>query len=181
LDRSALEKLVEENGRKLFNTVYYMLGDYQAAEDVVQDVFVRAFTGLHKFRHDASVSTWLYRIAMNAVSDYMKKNSRDYSTGALNDADREILTKAAATAAPEDEAMRRQLNTALRNCLDTLQPEHRAVLILKEINGYSYKEIAGIMNTSIGTVESRLFRAREAMRKNFVTTRLNAGDCYESL
>jgi len=168
LDRNTNEQLLGEHVDKLFNAVYCMLGNHQDAEDVIQDVYLKAHVHLDEFRGEAALSTWLYTIAMNAARAHLRKRSRGLRlvTGLTG----EELDMLARFATESDTLERRfeqkQTGQALQKALLNLPAEFREVFVLHQFEDKSYKEIAGILGISIGTVESRMYRAREKMRKD---------------
>jgi RNA polymerase sigma-70 factor, ECF subfamily len=170
LENIDFPKIVHEQNARIFNTVYSILGDEADAEDVVQEVFLRAYQSLRGFRGNADISTWLYRIAMNAVSDHMRKNGRNARMcGPLNAGEQETLERALRDGDnPENLYCKKELGETVQKALAGLPAKMRMVLVLKEFNGYSYKEISKILGISIGTVESRLYRAREMLRNDIM-------------
>lgn len=175
--------IVREHSNRIYNTVYCILGNESDAEDVTQEVFLRAFRALPGFREKSSVSTWLHRIAINAASDFMKKDIRNTQLDERLDGGRlEMLVQALRNNGnPEVTYLNRELNEAIQRALMELPVKLRTVFILRVIEGYSYKEISDILEISIGTVESRLFRAREALKEILMSCPEKAGDSYEEL
>lgn len=162
------EKLVRENGRKIFNTVYHMLGNMQDAEDASQEIFLEAWSAMPRFRGQAEPSTWLYRIAMNVLSDFIRnKKRRPADDTRLGLEELETMGQIPEShRSAEEDYFHRESGTAVTRALMKLPRNYREVAVLKDIDGYSYKEIAGFLGISIGTVESRLFRAREMLKKH---------------
>lgn len=183
METNEFTRLVHEQGGRIFNTVYSMLGNRADAEDVVQDVFLRAYQSRGGFRGAASATTWLYRIAMNAVSDHMRRNGRAARLcNTLTAADLELLGAAMKTTeTPESIYCRKELGETIRKALGALPPKLRMVFVLKEMDGYTYREIGRMLGISIGTVESRLFRAREMLRRDIITTTGRPGDDDDGL
>jgi RNA polymerase sigma-70 factor, ECF subfamily len=164
-DTAAFGELVRRYQDRLYNTVVRLLGNAEDAQDVVQDAFLSAYQSLHQFQGDARFFTWLYRIAVNAAISLKRKHrvllSADLTTAGQNVA--EPLDDSPASqpgAALERAEDRQQLQAALAR----LTPEHRAVLVLKEIDGQKYETIAEILQVPIGTIRSRLHRARLELR-----------------
>ncbi|MFH1070887.1 MAG: sigma-70 family RNA polymerase sigma factor [Candidatus Glassbacteria bacterium] len=163
-DQTAFRQLYDRYHLKIFRLVGSMVGSPDDAWDIVQEAFVRAFRSLKSFKGQSSFYTWLYRIAVNTTTDFRRKQARrrqNRPTQSLSDleaAGRQI-------AAPEGEApdsalYRKELAELVRRALDTLSEEHRQVMVLREINGLSYGEIAEVTGASPGTVMSRLHYAR---------------------
>jgi RNA polymerase sigma-70 factor, ECF subfamily len=179
-------RLVREQGGRIYNTVYCILGNETDAEDVAQEVFMRAYQHLAGFKGNSDISTWLYRIAMNVVSDQIRKNKRNSN---LREAfSREELEESGhagrGNGNPETTYLEKELSEAVQGALLRLPLKFRTVVVLKEIEGYSYKEIGNILGISIGTVESRLFRARGMLRENLMNTITNSeksGDTNEEV
>ena len=150
--------------------IYNMVKNEADAWDLAQDVFLKAWKALPRFEARAQFATWLYRITHNVVYDWMRRR-RVESAGELDDRlmDRERIA-AGARAAPvraarPDEAMERgELRARLASALDRLSPEHREAILLREVQGLDYKEIAEAMGCSMGTVMSRLYYARKKLQ-----------------
>jgi RNA polymerase sigma-70 factor (ECF subfamily) len=165
-DRAAFEKLVLRHKDKLFNLCYSFLGDYEEANDSSQEAFIKAYQGLKKFRFESSFSTWLYRIAVNTCTNKFKSlaNRQKKMTSSLDnpggiDEKRSLeIRDDAPTPLMELEEKERQ--ALIRRAIDRLPPEHKAVITLRDIEGLSYEEIAEITGSNLGTVKSRLSRAR---------------------
>jgi RNA polymerase sigma-70 factor (ECF subfamily) len=165
-DRAAFDKLVLRHKDKLFNLCYSFLGDYEEANDSSQEAFIKAYQGLKKFRFESSFSTWLYRIAVNTCTNKVKSlaNRQKKMTSSLDnpggmDEKRSLeIRDDAPTPLMELEEKERQ--ALIRRAIDQLPPEHKAVITLRDIEGLSYEEIAEITGSNLGTVKSRLSRAR---------------------
>jgi RNA polymerase sigma-70 factor (ECF subfamily) len=165
-DRAAFDKLVLRHKDKLFNLCYSFLGDYEEANDSSQEAFIKAYQGLKKFRFESSFSTWLYRIAVNTCTNKVKSlaNRQKKMTSSLDnpggmDEKRSLeIRDDAPTPLMELEEKERQ--ALIRRAVDRLPPEHKAVITLRDIEGLSYEEIAEITGSNLGTVKSRLSRAR---------------------
>jgi RNA polymerase sigma-70 factor (ECF subfamily) len=140
------------------------------AWDLAQEVFIKAWQALPRFEAKARFSTWLYRIAHNVVYDFTRKRKIE-SAGELNDEifDRDRIDPAAVTTpgggeAPDDSMAHGELRVKIESALAKLSPEHREAVILKDVQGLSYKEIADAMECTLGTVMSRLFYARQKLQ-----------------
>jgi RNA polymerase sigma-70 factor (ECF subfamily) len=160
---NALVRLYE--GR-VYNLCYRMLGDPDSAADAAQDAFLSAFRNLRSFR-GGSFRSWMLRIATNACYDALRARKRRPSVSLDIDADDEDsapLQIADDAESPTDFALRRELATAIQQGLGELPDEQRVILILSDIEGLAYEEIAQITNTNIGTVKSRLSRGRARLR-----------------
>ena len=163
-DFNALVRLYE--GR-IYNLCYRMLGDPDSAADAAQDAFLSAFRNLHSFR-GGSFRSWMLRIATNTCYDALRARKRrpviSLDIDADEDDDVSPLQIADTAESPTDFALRRELATAIQHGLGALPDEQRVILILSDIEGLAYEEIAQITNTNIGTVKSRLSRGRSRLR-----------------
>jgi len=164
----AFGALVRRYQDRLYATVLRLVGSSEDAEDVLQDTFVRAFERLDQFHGDSSFYTWIYRIAVNlALSGYRRrrvraslKRSRMWSAPVSSEpADR------SPEADPTISLERAEREKLIEDALDRLGPEHRAVVILKDFDGHRYEEISAILDIPVGTVRSRLHRARGELRE----------------
>lgn len=161
------EKLVRDNGRKIFNTAFHMLGNMQDAEDVTQEIFLEAWSAMPGFQWKSEPSTWLYRIAMNVLSDFIRnKKRRPAADNRLGIDELETMGQIPEShKSAEQDFFKMESGSTVNRALMKLPRHYRAVAVLKDVDGYSYKEIAEFLGISIGTVESRLFRAREMLKK----------------
>lgn len=168
-DLQAFEALVKAYETKLYNVALRMVSDSEDAMDIVQEVFLKAYQALPNFRGDSKFSTWIYRICMNASLDHLRrrKKSQVYSLDApIEFPDSEAQRQVEDTAESTEEIVEaRFLGEKLLEILSDLEPHYRAVLILCDVQGYSYQEIAEILDMSLGTVKSRIHRARSILRK----------------
>jgi len=160
-DLEAFNCLVERYQRAVYNLALRMLGQASAADDATQDAFLSAFRGIGKFR-GGNFRSWLLRITANACRDQLR-SLRRHPTTPLDELvlDSEIDRRAQS---PEDYALGQELRAEIMSAMDTLPYEQRLAVILYDIEGLSYEEIAQVMNCSLGTVRSRLSRGRERLR-----------------
>ena len=170
-DVNAFEVLVEKHQKKMINIAYRMVGDYEAACDVVQEAFLSAYRAIRKFRGEATFSTWLYRIVINASKNRRKqmKNRRQWEGPSLDDpVETEDGQFKSDPPSPEpsvlDRIERKEVQAKVQACIDSLDDEYREVLVLRDIQGFSYDEIRDILKIPDGTVKSRLFRARDGLK-----------------
>jgi RNA polymerase sigma-70 factor (ECF subfamily) len=167
-DRDAFRELVENYQRKVYSICYGMLKDNDDALDVSQEVFVKVYRYLEKFNHQSSFYTWLYRITHNTCIDYIRKNTRvrkvEYDDRIGRDADEieggEHVLPSTLGLNPDKVYGRKELREKMLEALETLSEKHRTILILREVEGLSYEEMAEVLNISKGTVMSRLYHAR---------------------
>jgi len=169
-DMSAYDELVIRHRGKIYAMIRNMIKNEADAWDLSQDVFIKAWQALPRFEARARFSTWLYRISHNVVYDWVRKR-KIASAGELNDEifDREKIDSSARTApafveSPDDALSNSELRVKIEAALAKLSEDHREAVILKDVQGLSYKEIADVMECSIGTVMSRLFYARQKLQ-----------------
>jgi RNA polymerase sigma-70 factor (ECF subfamily) len=173
-DERAFEEMVRLYQHKVFNLVYRMIGNSEEAEDVAQEVFVTVFKAIDSFRGEAKFSTWLYRIAANHCKNRMKYlGRRSYkATGELDEAAERELQDAQPSAmrphvdGPEAVLEGLQLERLVQSGIAALDEEHRALIVLRDVEDLSYDEIASITGLAEGTVKSRLHRARLALKEH---------------
>ncbi len=163
-ENGAFDMLVTRYRDRVFSLAYHMLQNAFEADDVAQEVFVKAYRNLGKFRQEASLFTWLYRIAVNEIYTRTKKTSRRRALyeNALQESSRLHATP---LASPEDLAQSGELKEMILKAINQLDPRFRQVLILKELEGLEVGEVARILGLPEGTVKSRLFRAREDLKR----------------
>ncbi len=166
-DQQAFGTLVDRYQVRLLNFVNRTIGDRERAEDLVQEVFIRVFRHLHRFDQTKKFSTWIYTIASNLAKNELRNRSRNplvlFQTIKKNwEADHRPLQFEDTTARPDDLYRKRYLKDAVDRCVSQLPEHHRAVFVLRELEGKSYEEIAEITGCNLGTVKSRLNRARNS-------------------
>lgn len=169
-DPSAFELLVIKYQRRIQRLIGRMVRDGDLVEDIAQETFIRAYRALHQFRGDAQFYTWLYRIAVNTAKKFLLDMKRDptVSENALRSNDDEDETswvkhEPIADETPETVLAAKEIAAAVNAALMALPNDLQQALTLREIEGMSYEEIGEVMNCPIGTVRSRIFRAREAI------------------
>jgi RNA polymerase sigma-70 factor, ECF subfamily len=166
-DKKAFEMLVVKYQRKLGRLLSRLVRDPAEIEDVTQEAFIKAYRALPAFRGESAFYTWLYRIGINTAKNYLVAMGRRAPTSTEFDSEeaegfedgqqlRDINT-------PESELLTKQIAKTVNETMDTLPDELRTAIVLREIEGLSYEEIAEIMNCPLGTVRSRIFRARDAI------------------
>ena len=160
-----LEELFTVYGAKIYGLALRCGLAPKEAEDGVQEVFLKVQRRISTFRGEAALSTWLYQVALNTLRDYRRKvvrQTRSTPMSLISDQPADP-TIAGASATPDEEASILERRQLVRNALDNLQPKFREVLILRELEGMSYRDVARILDVKQGTVESRIFRARERL------------------
>ena len=164
----AFSELVRRHHVRVFHTAFGMVGNREDADDLAQLAFIKAFQSLHRFKGQALFSTWLYRISINCCLDWIKSQQRKYDVKMDDEwwykqADGEALfTGPKRTDYVVEQG---ELRDVLAHAMSQMPPIFRSVLVLRELNGLSYQEIASVEGCSVGTVKSRLFRARIQLRK----------------
>ena len=160
-DRQAFNELVIKYQQKIINTSFAMLSDYEDACDAAQEVFVKVYRSINSFRGDSSLSTWIYRITKNVCSDFLRK--RRESTLSI-DNDDTALQVSDDSYLPDKTTERNEVHKLLMKAISELDENSRIVLVLYEMDDLSYDEISEVLNLPIGTVKSRLKRAREKLK-----------------
>lgn len=170
-DVSAFERLVRKYEKYVCTTVYSVVRNYDDSLDIAQEVFLKLYHNIGSFKEESSFSSWLYRIAKNSALDFLRKerNTRQNISLVTESSDgEEVQMEIADTSdksSPEASMLQKERNELLYSALNELSDEHKEIILLRDINGYAYEEITGILGIEQGTVKSRLFRARENLRK----------------
>jgi len=167
-DLQSFNRLVLAYQDMVYNQAYRMMGEFDAAEDATQDAFISAFKSIHNFR-GGSFKGWLLRIVTNACYDELRRRKRRPTTPLepLDEDDEEIESPhwiADPGESPEESAERQELSLAIQNCLNKLPEEFKAVVILVDLQSIDYTEAAEVMHLPLGTIKSRLARARVRLR-----------------
>lgn len=165
-DEAACAELVDQHQRLVFQLAYHLLGDHEEALDLSQDVFLRVFRTLPQFRGQSQLRTWIYRIVVNQARNRQRWWRRRHRAGQVS-LDQHVETHgdpAAGQGGPDQLFARKELADRLWRALDGLPFDQRTVVVLRELDGLSYEEIAFSLGVTLGTVKSRLTRARRALR-----------------
>jgi len=169
-DVKAFEMLVVKYQRRIERLVGRMVRDVDLVEDIAQETFIRAYRAIPQFRGESAFYTWLYRIAVNTAKKSLVELKRDplVSESSLGSRDESDETSRSENElsdgeSPESLLASKQVAAAMNAAIEALSEDLRQAIVLREIEGLSYEEIAGVMNCPIGTVRSRIFRAREAI------------------
>ncbi len=170
-DINAFESLVKKYQKRMLNIAYRVIGDYEDACEIVQDAFVSAYKNIKDFKGRSRFSTWLYTIVVNLSRNRLRQlKAQSYHEGFSFDDpvatdDGEIkMSPLSVEPSALDNLERKEIQQKVQRCIDTLNNEFREVLILRDIQGFSYNEIGDMLGISEGTVKSRLFRAREYIK-----------------
>ena len=160
-EKDQFERLAGESERQVYAVCYHMMGSREDAQDCAQETMLRAFKAFGSFRRDASFSTWITRIAMNVCTDALRKRRPVTSLDAMRDDTNFDLPDVGPTAYAQLEQKERV--RLLREGLDELPEEMRQIIVLRDMRGMSYEEIAAVLEVPLGTVKSRVNRAREKL------------------
>jgi len=166
-DLRAFETLIHLHSPKVYNLALGCTGRHHDAEEIAQTVFLKAWKALPQFRGDAGLSTWLYRLTINACTDHYRREKKRQGDLSLDDPDLAPIRDTAPS--PEEILIRREEQAILRKALAELPEPHRVILVLREMDGLDYREIAQVLDLELGTVKSRLARARRALRDKLLT------------
>ncbi len=165
-DKKAYDLLVLKYQHKIIKLVMRYVHDPSEAQDVAQEAFVKAYRALPKFRGDSAFYTWLYRISINTAKNYivaMNRRPLDYNLDLQDPEQYEVNSKLKDEDSPEGLLQRDELRQTIETTLASLPEDLRTAIMLREVDGMSYEEIAQAMECPVGTVRSRIFRAREAI------------------
>ena len=172
-DGEAFGVLVERYKGKVFSLAYGFAQDRAAADDLAQEVFIKVYLSLTKFQSKSEFGTWLYRVAVNHIKDYLRKNKRRMKEIPLDEAGDRVL--ASSDPGPEEEGLREGQRKIVQAALAGLPEKYKVILTLRDIDGLSYEDISGILKLSPGTVDSRLHRARRKLREKLTGRLIRQG------
>lgn len=170
-DLAAFEQLVRKYEKRMFNIAFRIAGDYEDTCEIVQDAFVAAYRGIGMFRGQAKFATWLTSITINSARNRLKQTQgkRRHEQFSLEDplptADGGMMMDPPSKDPPVDELLeKRDTQSKVKDCINALEADFKEVLVLRDMQDFSYEEISAILKVPTGTVKSRLFRAREAVK-----------------
>src|SRR5207237_708225 len=162
---ACFEELVRRYQRPIAAYVYRMVGNYDAALDLTQEVFIKVYNSLNRYRSEFKFSTWIYKIAHNAAIDHLRRHAvREQALTGSFDGDRREIAIESRRLTPEQESERKERRSEIESVVQLLQASYRELIVLRHSHDLSYDEIAEVTGLPLGTVKNRLFRAREAMR-----------------
>lgn len=177
----AFEELIAPYMQKVYNLALRLSRNPEDASDLAQEAFLRAFVSLRDFRGDCAFSTWLYRITFNVCRDEARRRRRHPAVSLdepVTSVDGEVTPRqfVSSSGDPVEAVETREVRDAIWEGIRSLNPEFRAVLVLRDIEGMAYEEIARVLDISLGTVKSRLNRARNALKARFASQELFSGE-----
>ena len=163
------EELVRRYQRPISAYVYRMVGDYDAALDLTQEIFIKVYGSLSRYRPEFKFSTWVYKIAHNSAVDYLRKSSgRERSLVSGMEGDQYDLPIESGSLSPEQESEREERRLEIEAIVRSLPTAYRELILLRHSQDLTYEEIVRVTGLPLGTAKNRLFRAREMMRQQFV-------------
>jgi RNA polymerase sigma-70 factor (ECF subfamily) len=169
---AAYDELVRTYNASIFHVAYRMLGDTADASDVVQEIFIKVFRNIGSFKGEAALKTWIFRIALSEILNRLRwwKSRHRSSTVSLDDPPPNGHEYHVPDSGPSPEEMleSKEREMAIQEALGKLSSEHRSIIVLRDIEGFSYTEIAEVLGISMGTVKSRLARGREDLKKSLI-------------
>lgn len=177
-DEEAFASLVKKYRVKVFNLAFSLTRDRDTADDLAQEVFIKAYFALPRFELRSEFGTWLYRIAINHVRDFLRKTSRMRRLS-IDEIKEGSIPQEDETMKREKEQSEEQRTKIVRRAIQVLPEKHQVILILRDIQGLSYEEITKILRISPGTVDSRLHRARKLLRKKLAPFLSQKGGNHE--
>ena len=165
-DKRAFDLLIQKYQHRIISLVSRYVSDHAEAQDVAQEAFIKAYRAIGRFRGDSAFYTWLYRIAINTAKNWIVAKNRRPPASDIDAVDAEqygMSSRLKETSTPENELMREEIERTVFDTIASLPEDLRTAIMLREMDGMSYEEIATTMECPIGTVRSRIFRAREAI------------------
>jgi RNA polymerase sigma-70 factor, ECF subfamily len=165
----SFEELVRRYQRPISAYVYRMVGDYEAALDLTQEIFIKVYGSLSRYRPEFKFSTWIYKIAHNSAVDHLRRNAgRERSLVSGPENDQYDLPIESGSPTPEQESEREERRVEIESVVKSLPAAYRELIVLRHSQDMTYEEIVDVTGLPLGTVKNRLFRAREMMRQLFI-------------
>ncbi|MBA3355328.1 MAG: sigma-70 family RNA polymerase sigma factor [Pyrinomonadaceae bacterium] len=165
----SFEELVRRYQRPISAYVYRMVGDYEAALDLTQEIFIKVYGSLARYRSEFKFSTWIYKIAHNSAVDHLRRNAgRERSLSSGIEGDQYELPIESGGLSPEQESERKERRLEIEGVVRSLPNAYRELIVLRHSQDLTYEEIVEVTGLPLGTVKNRLFRAREMMRQQFL-------------
>lgn len=169
-DLHAFERLVARYETRVYTIAYRYVGNYSDASDLSQEALIRVYRSIGSFRGDSTFLTWLYRVVTNVCKDELRRRARQkaVSMDEMIEHGRTPVAEAVQRL-PEEAVLRKEWQEEVQQVLNSLTEEHRMVVVMRDIQGYTYEEIAGFLQCSLGTVKSRLNRARNILKDRLLS------------
>lgn len=165
----SFEELVRRYQRPISAYVYRMVGNYESALDLTQEIFIKVYSSLGRYRSEFKFSTWIYKIAHNSAVDHLRRNAtREHSLINGTEGDQFEIPIESGTLSPEQESERKERRVEIEAVVRTLPSTYRELIVLRHSQDLTYEEIVEVTGLPLGTVKNRLFRAREMMRQQFL-------------
>ncbi len=166
-DLKAYEEIIGLYEKKVFSTIYYMVKNDNEVEDIAQEVFIKIYRNLKNFKEESSLYTWIYRITINVCIDELKKRKKVvYLDEKIETKEGELEVQLQDDGkSPSDLAEDQDVKDRLKKCIDRLPENQKIMIILRDIKGFTYMEIAEMMKINLGTVKSKISRARSALKE----------------
>jgi len=166
-DEASFEKLIESCKTKAYNIAWRYMRNEQDALDALQESFIKVFRHLGKFKGESSFDTWVYRIVVNTCNDMLRKNNnlKAVTTVFANDEEEAVVRLPDTGPTPWEVLEQKEKSQFILDCLEILQPDQKEIIILRDIHGFSYQELTEVLECSIGTVKSRINRARKRLKQ----------------
>jgi RNA polymerase sigma-70 factor (ECF subfamily) len=165
----SFEELVRRYQRPISAYVYRMVGNYESALDLTQEIFIKVYNSLRRYRAEFKFSTWIYKIAHNCAIDHLRRNTtREQSLAIGPENDQFEMPVESGRLSPEQESERRERRVEIESVVRALPANYRELIVLRHSQDLSYEEIVEVTGLPLGTVKNRLFRAREMMRQQFL-------------
>lgn len=162
-DVRAFEQLTEQYYQKIYNIALGMVGSHHDAQDAAQNVLIKLYRSIGSFKFQSKFSTWVYRVTANVCMDEIRSRKRAKSNETVDISEKTDVASSLAT--PEESALSKETSSVLRKAIASLKPQQREMIILRDVNGFSYTQIAEILKCSEGTVKSRISRARDNLKR----------------
>ena len=168
-DGAAWEEIVHTYSRRIYNLAYRFTSRADTAEDLTQEVFIKVYNSLMRYRSEFKFSTWIYKIAHNAAIDHLRRHAvREHSLTTGIDGERREISIESRRLTPEQESEKKEQRSEIESVVQLLPSAYRELIVLRHSQDLSYDEIAEVTGLPLGTVKNRLFRAREAMRDHLL-------------
>lgn len=167
-DVKAFEELIAAYQKQIYNIAYRLIGNYHDASDMTQETIIKIFRSIGGYRGEAAFSTWIYRITVNTCRDELNRRQRKKETSYDSDDGEVFVEIPDYSSIPENIIEKQRIRQYLEELILSLSPEYRIVMVLREQNGFSYQEISDYLNLSIGTVKSRINRARRSLQRKIL-------------